>query len=129
MPFKTINPESVSAPVGGYSHGLGIQGPGKLFFISGQIPEDMAGEVPADFAGQCEIVWQNIAAILKSGGMTFANLVKVNTYLSERTYAEENGRIRRKYLGVHRPALTVVVVDILDPKWLLEIEAVAFSEN
>ncbi len=36
-----------------------------------------------------------------------------------------NGEVRRRWLGEARPALTVVIVQTIDSRWLLEIEAVA----
>jgi 2-iminobutanoate/2-iminopropanoate deaminase len=33
--------------------------------------------------------------------------------------------VRREVLGTHAPALTVIITGIYDPRWLLEIEAVA----
>lgn len=57
--------------------------------------------------------------------MTWAHLVHVRTFLTSRDLADENGQIRRRRLGAVRPALTVVVAGTLDPRWLLEIEAVA----
>jgi len=123
------NPESVSPPVGGYSHGLEIKPGSRYLFISGQIPEEPNGYVPNDFESQCKMVWKNIEEILKSSGMTYQNLVKVTTYLTHPDQAEKNGEIRRRLIGIHRPALTVVVVQTLHSKWLLEIEAIAASEN
>lgn len=34
-------------------------------------------------------------------------------------------KVRNEVLGGHHPALTVVIAEIFDPRWLLEIEAVA----
>jgi hypothetical protein len=33
-----------------------------------------------------------------------------------------------KYLGNHQPTLTVICCQLLDPKWKLEIEAMAAAE-
>jgi 2-iminobutanoate/2-iminopropanoate deaminase len=100
----------------------------RLLFISGQIPEEVSGIVPGDFESQCHAVWRNIVGVLESAGLTTANLVKVTTYLTDRADADANSRIRREVLGDHRPALTVVVAQTLEPQWLLEIDAVAASD-
>ena len=39
------------------------------------------------------------------------------------------GRVRRERLGSHAPALTVIVARTLDPRWLLEIEAMAAARQ
>lgn len=38
---------------------------------------------------------------------------------------EANVQLRMKYLGDNKPALTVVCCQLLDPKWKLEVEAMA----
>ena len=35
--------------------------------------------------------------------------------------------VRRRVLGDHEPALTVIIADIFDEAWLLEIEAIAVA--
>lgn len=85
------------------------------------------GAVPEDFAAQCRLVWANILACLDSAGLSPTNLVKVTTFLSDRRYAELNSLIRQDVLGSHQPALTVIITDIFDDRWLLEIEAIAAS--
>ncbi len=123
------NPETVSPPLGGYSHGVEVKSGARYLFISGQIPETSSGEVPPDFESQCELIWSNIGEILKTSGMKFENLVKVTTYLTAADQAERNSQIRRKILGNLQPALTVIVVQTLESKWLLEIEAIAATET
>lgn len=45
--------------------------------------------------------------------------------LSSRSLRDENSRIRRDELDGAEPALTVIIADIYDDTWLLEIEAIA----
>jgi 2-iminobutanoate/2-iminopropanoate deaminase len=129
MKKTSLNPETIPPPEGNYSHAIEVKGNFRQLFISGQIPEKIEAEIPGDFESQCEIVWRNIGEILRSAGMDFEHLVKVTTYLTNRNQAERNGEIRRKFLRDLQPALTVVVVQTLDPKWLLEIEAIAVAEE
>lgn len=119
------NPEGLPAPVGGYSQSVEINNATTFVFISGQIGEMQDGEVPADFESQCEMIWTYIGRLLDASNMTLKNLVKVNTYLTNRDQSMINSTIRNRFLGDHRPALTVVLVQTLDSKWLLEIDAVA----
>lgn len=118
------SPSSVPAPVGGYSQGVETRGARHLF-VSGQIPEDADGRVPDGFEAQCELVWTNLSEVLRSAGMTTGDLVKVTTFLTDPGQVETNARVRARALGDASPALTVVVVRTLDPRWLLEVEAVA----
>lgn len=129
MSFIPHNPTTVSAPIGSYSHGLEIRQPKRLLFISGTIPEAPDGQIPTTFEAQCEVVWDNIIAILASAGMGIANLVKVTTFLTHADHVPANGEIRRKRLGTHRPALTVMIAQTLESAWLLEIEAIAADDE
>ncbi len=123
--MKRHNPESVSAPSGGYSHAVEIGPSARWLFISGTIPERPDGTIPDGFDAQCGAIWDNIEAILASAGMTVANLIKVTTYLTDRSQAAPNREIRTRRLQGNRPALTVVVAQTLEAAWLLEIDAVA----
>lgn len=119
------NPPDAPPTFGGYSQGLEVSTPGRLLYISGQIPENVEGEAPDGFREQCRQVWRNIKSVLASAGMTTSDLVKVTTFLSSRTYRDENSEIRRNELDGADPAVTVIITDIYDDNWLLEIEAIA----
>jgi 2-iminobutanoate/2-iminopropanoate deaminase len=128
MVISSVNPANVPAPVGNYSHGLAVSGATRQLYISGQIPELSDGTVPEDFGAQCEAIWANIGNVLEANGMTYKNLVKVNTYLTSRDQSAENSKIRMRILGDHCPALTVIVAQTLESQWLVEMDAVAAGE-
>jgi len=123
--IKEINSKDAPQAAGGYAQALCLEGHRQLLFISGQIPETVDGSTPKEFQLQCELVWANITAQLKEAGMTVNNLIKVTTFLSSRDYAKANSAIRQQFLGDHRPSLTVIIAEIYDESWLLEIEAIA----
>ena len=127
MNRKEINPDTMAAAVGGYSQAVEVSRSSRLLFISGQIPEGAGGFVPTSFEEQCEQVWRNIRDVLTSASMSYENLVKVTTFLTDKDQAAQNSEIRRKHLGTLRPALTVVVVQTLQSEWLLEVEAIAVA--
>jgi hypothetical protein len=74
---------------------------------------------------RADIIWTHIGTLLRSAGMEFNNLVSLRTYLADPEYDEANVRMRVKYLGDHETSSTVVCCRLLDPKWKLEIEAMA----
>jgi 2-iminobutanoate/2-iminopropanoate deaminase len=125
MKVTVINSSSAPQPAGGYSQALEIVGAQRLLFISGQIPESVAGGIPSDFPAQARLAWRNILAQLEAAGMSMTNLAKVTVFLSSREFALPNREIRQEVLGSHSPALTVIIAGIFDERWLLEIEAVA----
>jgi enamine deaminase RidA (YjgF/YER057c/UK114 family) len=125
---RPIDAPDAPHPEGGYTQALLVPPNRGLLVISGQVPVTTDGAVPATFRGQCETVWSNLVAQLRAAGLTLDHLVKVTTYLADRTHREENGAIRRAVLGARRPALTVIIADIYDPAWMLEIEAFAITD-
>lgn len=125
MKIRSVEAAGAPQATGNYSQALEISGCERLLFVSGQIPETASGEVPEDFASQCRLVWSNVEAQLRAAGMSFDNLVKVTTFLSDRRHGPENSAIRQQVLGDRSPALTVIVAGIYDERWLLEIEAIA----
>lgn len=108
-----------------YSQAVTISGFSRILFVSGQVPEDEQGRVPDDFDSQCRLAWSHVERQLTKGGMTLKDLVKVTVYLSDRKYRQENSRIRQEILGPVSPALTIIICQIYEEKWLLEIEAIA----
>jgi 2-iminobutanoate/2-iminopropanoate deaminase len=119
------NPASVHAPSSGYSMGLELSQHRRPLFISGQVPENAYGSVPEGFEAQCEQAWRNIVAVLAAAGLGVEHLVKINTFLTDRSQVVTNRAVRRKMLAGHEPASTVMIAETVDGKWLLEIEAIA----
>jgi enamine deaminase RidA (YjgF/YER057c/UK114 family) len=117
--------ESAPRAVGNYAQALEVRSASRFLFVSGQIPLRLDGVLPNSFVGQARQVWAHVLAQLDAAGMGVSNIVRITTYLADRMHARENREIREEILGDHRPALTVVIAEIFDPAWLLEIEVVA----
>jgi enamine deaminase RidA (YjgF/YER057c/UK114 family) len=97
----------------------------RVLFVSGQVALRPDGTLPSGFEAQCEQVWRNVIAALAAAGLGVEHLVKVTTYLTDRSQVILNRAIRQRVLGPHEPAATTVIAQTLDPAWLLEIEAIA----
>ena len=108
-----------------YAQAVEVQGFNRLLLVSGQIPVAADGLVPVDFESQCRLAWANVEAQLRTADMTLDNLIKVTIFLSDRRHNTENRRIRQEIIGSRQIALTVIITEIFDENWLLEIEAVA----
>ncbi|HEX6224114.1 MAG TPA: RidA family protein [Chryseolinea sp.] len=120
------NLRSIERSPTSYAQAVSISNFRSLVFVSGQIPvSDKDEKPPTDFQEQCRTVWENITKQLAACDMKLTDIVKVTTYLADRSYREQNYKIRHEVLGNHCPALTVIVVDIYDEEWLVEIEVIA----
>lgn len=129
MTMKSHNPAGSAAPLGAYSNGISAAGSGRWLHIAGQIGVRPDGSVPEGFADQAEAAWQNLLRVLADAGMSAADLVKVNHYLTRADDLKDYNAVRSRHLGPARPASTLVVVQALArPEWRVEVEGVAWRE-
>ncbi len=111
-----------------YSQAVKVTGAQTFLFLSGQVAYDEKGG-PAhrgDIAAQAREVFRAIKAQVEAGGGTLANVVKLNTYLTDIRYRADIVPIREEFFGRKLPASTLVAVAALaHPDWLIEVEAIA----
>lgn len=81
--------------------------------------------MPPDFAAQASLAWSHLGAILESARMTFADLVSLRFFLASAADDPANVETLSAHLGDHVAARTVVVQQLLEPAWLVEVEAIA----
>ena len=121
-----VNPPTVHAPGGAYSHTAVVPGGTELVFLSGQIGVRPDGTLPESVAGQADQVFANITALLRAHGLDVGALVKLTMFIVAGRDIQAVRDARAKYLGPHRPASTAVFVSqLVDPAWHVEVEAVA----
>lgn len=111
------------SPGSDYAHSLEVRSE-RLLFVSGTMGLDADGVAPPTLVAQLELVWDNLRAILAGAGMTLDNVVRVTSYLRDAAYAEANAAARVAALGRAVPT-TAIVVETLDPSWLVEVEVIA----
>lgn len=120
------NPAGLFPQYRNYSHAVEVSGDSRILFISGLNGYLKDGTtIPESFVEQGEVIWRHIGTILESAGMNYDNIISLRTYLASPEYDEPNVQLRMKYMGDNEPTLTVICCQLLDPKWKLEIEAVA----
>jgi 2-iminobutanoate/2-iminopropanoate deaminase len=120
------NPKELFPQYRCYSHAIEIRGDSRLMIISGLNGYLADGKtLPESFEEQALIIWTHIQTLLRSAEMDMNNLVSVRTYLADPQDDEANVRMRVRFLGTHEPSLTVVCCRLLDPRWKLEVEAMA----
>jgi enamine deaminase RidA (YjgF/YER057c/UK114 family) len=127
MPLpEWTNPPGVYAPQAHYSQVASV---GSTLYISGQLGLDENGELvgPGDAHAQAHQAWRNILAILQHYGASLENLVKTNTYITHWAYRPLVGAARDEmFPGPSYPPSTLVVVQgLAEPRFLVEIEAIA----
>jgi enamine deaminase RidA (YjgF/YER057c/UK114 family) len=99
---------------------------GDRCLVSGTAPVWPDGSCPDDAGVQAERCFEIIAAALADLGAGPADVVRSRIYLVNPADADAVGRAHAAAFGLARPAATMVIVaGLLDPRWLVEIEAEA----
>lgn len=109
----------------GFSRAVRI---GDRVAVSGTAPiaEDGSPAAPGDAYAQTRRCLDIIAAALERAGARLEDVQRTRVYLTDRTVWEAVARAHGEVFGAIRPASTfVVVAALLDPAWLVEIEAEA----
>jgi enamine deaminase RidA (YjgF/YER057c/UK114 family) len=128
MSLTLTNPETVAAPLGHYSHAVETPPGAGLIFVSGQGPVALDGSVGETYEAQADQVYSNIVAVLAAKGLAPSAIIKLTMFVVEDDPGGAVRSARRKHLGDHRPASTAVFVQRLaDPRWKLEIDAIALA--
>jgi len=121
-----INPSGIAAPASKYSQGILLPASGQRLVISGQIGMTKDGKVADGMEAQLRQTWGNLFAVLKAGGMAHTDLVKVMTFVTDRSSVGLVRTIRDEFMQGHTPASTfLVVAGLAMPELLCEIEAEA----
>ena len=124
MPAKPITSDRVAKPVGPFSPAVRD---GDRVYTSGQVAQDPAtGKlVEGGVVAQTEQIFHNLAAILSAANKSFADVVKVNVYLTDiRDFVAMN-EVYAKHFAAPYPARTTLGVAALPLGAEVEIELIA----
>lgn len=126
--MKKIKPDDFKDPAGHYSPAVVSNG---LVFVSGQIAVDPeTGEaLGGSIEQQTEICLANLERVLEAAGSGLDRLVKVNIFVSDEDYWGAVNEIFKRVLGDHKPARAIIPVGEFREPLLIEIEAVAETNN
>jgi enamine deaminase RidA (YjgF/YER057c/UK114 family) len=109
----------------GYSRAV-VAGP--WVFMSGTTGFDYKSMTIADnVLEQAEQCFRNVAGVLEQAGVSFADVVRITYLVTRREDFEPIWPVLQRYLGEVRPACTVIVAQLLDPRMLIEVEVTAFK--
>jgi enamine deaminase RidA (YjgF/YER057c/UK114 family) len=122
---RLISSGSPFEPVVGYSRAVAV---GPHVYVAGSAPIMPDGaDPPADPYGQARRCLEIIGAALEEAGARFEHVVRTRVYLTRREDFDDVGRAHGEVFGSIRPAnTTIIAAGLVDPRWLVEIEAEAF---
>lgn len=121
---KAVFPEGAS-PAGPYSPGIIAGG---TLYCAGQVGRDKDGKYPAAFEDEVKQTLENVNAILKKAGYTFADAVSVQVHLTDIEMFQRMNSVYMTYFPEPRPARTTVGgVKLVGPA-RIEITVTAFKK-
>ncbi len=123
---KNISSGAPWESIVGYSRAVRI---GNHVWVAGTTATDEHGKVvgAGDAAVQTRYALQIIGRALNEAGVTFADVVRTRTFVTDISQWEAIGRVHGEFFGDVRPAATMVEVSkLIDPAHLVEIEVDAF---
>jgi enamine deaminase RidA (YjgF/YER057c/UK114 family) len=126
MAITFLNPKSVSFS-GKYSLAAEVPAGTRLLFVSGQVGTAPDGKLAPGIDAQCEQAWKNIGEVLKEGGMTYKDIVKMTTFLTDSRFIPAMRAARDAVMpsGPYPSSTLLIVQGLADPAMLVEIEVVA----
>jgi enamine deaminase RidA (YjgF/YER057c/UK114 family) len=124
--LRPLTPNSIRAPFARYSHGVEVPAGHRFVFCSGQLGIAPDERVPEDAGEQAELCFKNIAAVLGEAGLTLANIVRLNAFVTDRSYLRPYMAVRDRLVGDPPPASTLMIVSgFARPEFKVEVEAIA----
>jgi enamine deaminase RidA (YjgF/YER057c/UK114 family) len=120
--------QKLHIPLGARGAAIGMSAAvryGNLIAVSGQLSSGEKGEVlnEGDFLAQAEQCFANIERILAQAGATLSDVVALNTFLTDRENAMAFLKLRGRLFPERPPATTTVIAQLINPLYLIEIQA------
>ena len=124
MPLTSITPDRLAKPAGPFSPAVRD---GDRVYTSGQVAQDPAtGKlVEGGVVAQTEQILHNLEAIMSAAHKSFADVVKVNVYLTNIGDFAAMNEVYARHFATPYPARTTVAVAALPLGAVVEIEMIA----
>lgn len=123
MERRLISGHSPYEPVAGFSRAVVAGGE---VHVAGTAPIPAEGDPPEGAYEQMRLCLALVGDALARAGAGFGDVVRTRIYLTDAADWNEVARAHGEVFAEIRPAATAVVVkDLLDPRWRVELEAEA----
>lgn len=128
MKITTIQTENAPIPAGHYSQAVAYNG---LVFVAGQLAIDaQTGERKlGSIEEQTEQALKNVSEILKAAGSDMNLVLKMTVFVTDIGLWERVNEVYSRVMGEHRPARAVIPTRDLHHGFLIEIDAIAATNE
>lgn len=128
--MRHLTPDTIRPPFANYAHAVEVPPGARLVFASGQLGIAKDETVPEDAGAQADLCFSNIAAVLEAAGMTMANVVRINAFVSGREHLSAYMAARDRWVATPAPASTLMIVTgFAREVFKVEIEVVAAATD
>jgi 2-iminobutanoate/2-iminopropanoate deaminase len=112
--FKPTSPYSLAAKANGF------------IFTAGMVSLDQSGKTVGKTAHEQTVnILSAISDILKEAGTSMASIVKTTIFIADEAHFQGMNEAYQTFFASAPPPRSTVIVKLLKPDWLVEIEAVA----
>ena len=132
MPKTQIVSPKLRQPSGHFSHATMIEAHGRLVFISGMTARRADGTIAGigDIEAQTRQVCENVKSAVEQAGGNLDDICRVDVFVRNMEHFDQIHKVRREYFKPPAPASTMVeVCKMTSPEYLIEMSAIAVSEN
>jgi enamine deaminase RidA (YjgF/YER057c/UK114 family) len=123
MPRRLISSGSPFEKTMGFSRAVAD---GPWCFVAGTVGRDAGGAYPDDVAEQARNALATIGKALAEAGFSFKDVVRARYYIADQSYAAPITPVLGETFGDIRPAATMVISQLIDPRMKVEIEVTAY---
>jgi enamine deaminase RidA (YjgF/YER057c/UK114 family) len=124
--LRHLVPMRVRAPFARYSHAVEVPAGARWLLCSGQLGITTKDEIPESAEAQAVLCFEAIGACLAEAGMSFADIVRINAYVTDRAHMAPYMAVRDRYVALPPPASTLMIVaGFTRSEFKVEVEAIA----
>jgi enamine deaminase RidA (YjgF/YER057c/UK114 family) len=124
--LRHLIPAGIRTPFAKYSHAVEIEAGARLLLCSGQLGIAPDDRIPDSTEAQAVLCFEAIGLCLAEAGMSFADIVRINAYVTDRVHMAPYMAVRDRYVSMPAPASTLMIVGgFTRPEFTVEVEALA----
>ena len=130
--MKALTPPTLRPPFANYAHGVEIPAGWRIVQTSGQLGIDAHDAIPEDARAQADLCFAAITEILRSAGMTPADVAHISAYVTDRAYMKDYMAARDAFVwqAARLPSSTLLIVSgFTRPEFKVEVEVMAAAPS
>ncbi len=108
--LRHLVPTRIRKPFARYSHAVEIPAGARWLVCSGQLGISVDDEIPDSAEAQAVLCFEAIGACLAEAAMSYADIVRINAYMTDRAFMAPYMAVRDRYAATPPPASTLMIV-------------------